>query len=75
MLFQGCFKEVSKKFHGSFKSDSIKCSGYLKKVSRKIVGCFNGVFSRFQGYLKEVVIAGKFQICLKEVLWMFQERI
>ena len=65
---------VSTKIKGNFREVSKVFQGYFKKVSRNIEGFFKGVFSGPQGYLKEMGIAGKFQICLKEVFGVFQER-
>ena len=51
---QGCFKEVSKKFQGSYKGVSWKLfQESFKSVSRKIEGCFNWVFNWVQCYLKD----------------------
>ena len=66
--FQGCFKEVSRKFHGYlkvlFKGVSRMCKGNFK-----IDECIKGNLSmEFQGYFKEVMeVSGVFRECFKKV--------
>ena len=47
--FQGCFKEVSRMFHGSLKGVSRKFEGCFKEVSRVFHGSFKGVQGSFKG--------------------------
>ena len=61
MVFQGSFKEVSRKFQECFKKVSIFQES-LKGVSWKIGGYFKGVFSGFKGYFR----------CFKGVSMKFQ---
>ena len=48
MVFQGCFKEVSKKFLGRFKSFSTKFQGCIKEDYRVFQGNFQWVARIFE---------------------------
>ena len=55
MVFQGCFKEVSKKFPRSLKEVSRVCQESFKGISRKFQGSFHWVLRvlKFQGSLNK----------------------
>ena len=55
-MFQGCFKDVSRKvsrlIQESFMGVSRKFQGCFKEVSRKFQESFEGVSSKFKGCFK-----------------------
>ena len=55
-MFQGSFRDISRKFQECFKIVSRVFQESFRDVSRKIEGCLmlKGVFSGFQEYLKEI---------------------
>ena len=58
----GCLREVSKVFQGSFKGFSVKIKGVSRRPfrvnqgSRKCQVCFKKIQKKFQGYFKNVSI-------------------
>ena len=51
LKFQGCFKEVSRMFHGSLRV----CTDNIKGVSRKFKECFEEVLRVFQGSFRKTL--------------------
>ena len=64
-MFKGCFNEVLRMFHASFKYRNFEgCFKIFRGLSKKIEGCFEGVLRMFHGHFKEVLML--FSGCFKE---------